>query len=117
MSIPSPPQGIKKGVQIEFVLAETLNQAYTTPDDVFPAPVPPQNLSPGEQVNITINFATDANNAVLSYTLDGTTYVNLGNVEKDINHIFIVPVKEGDPLQLRLDKTGTILYCRIGQME
>lgn len=116
MSIQSPPQGPgAPHARVEDVLAEVFNQAYTAGNNIFPGPVFVKNIGPEQQVTITINIAQDQNNAVLKYTLDGINFIEIGKIEKDINLVITVPVKTGDPLNLRLNDSATIAYCRIGQ--
>lgn len=116
MSIQSPPQGATPtNAFVEDILGEVLNLAYTTPDNIFPNPINVRHIEPGQQVTLTINMAQSANNAVLSYTLDGINYVEIGKIEKDINLTLKVPVAFGDPLNLRLNASATIIYCRVGQ--
>lgn len=116
MSIQNPPQGSTPiNAEVEDILGEVLNLAYTTPDNIFANPLSVRHIEPGQQVTLTINIAQSANNAVLSYTLDGVNFVEIGKIEKDINLVVKVPVAFGDPLNLRLDSSATIIYCRVGQ--
>ncbi len=116
MSIQNPPQGASRSnAFVEDVLAEALNLAYTVGNNIFANPVLVKNLGAEQQITLTINIAQDQNNTLLKYTLDGVNFVEIGKIEKDINLVVKVPVKTGDQLNLQLDKSATIVYCRIGQ--
>lgn len=104
---------------VEEIMAERLNFAYLAVDKIFASDLTPTGLIAGEQVPLSVYFASDTG-GILSYTIDGTNFIALNNnvaLKADTSYVFAVFVGESDTFNLKYSVDSTLTLARVGQQE
>ncbi len=119
MSAPQGSGGDGLFKTVEEILGERLNFAYTGNDKVFASDITPKGLIDGEQVPLSVYFASDVA-GILSYTIDGTNFIALNNnvaLQPNTSYVFAVFVANADTFNLKYTVTSTLVLARVGQQE
>ena len=113
----SPPQGsgARQKPPLEQILANTNNQVVNSNTDIFANDIDNAPLPAQTQVKGHVYIAATANNYTVKFTIDGTNYSDLGSLGSNDAGVFEIDIPDGATMNVQISKSGTVLYCRIGQ--